>query len=121
MGNYLENNGDQNNPLAAALAKGTDDDRATLALLIERLVERAGMLAAITLTATVLKSGQGLNPEAPVCITAEGTTFYRLKGLKAKTEYYLKRYLTDHHHRYWKLVEIENATLIGAAVAGLTN
>lgn len=121
LGNYLENNRAQNNPLAAALAKGTDDDRATLAALIERMIERAGMLAAMTLTATVLKSGQGLNPEAPVCITAEGTTFYRLKGLKTKTEYYLNRYLTDQYHRYWKLVEIENATLIGAAVAGLTN
>jgi hexokinase len=121
LGNYLENNRDLNNPLAAALANGTDDDRVTLAFLIERMIERAGMLAAMSLTATVLKSGQGLTPEAPVCITAEGTTFYRLKGLRGKTEYYLNRYLTDGYHRYWKLVEVENATLIGAAVAGLTN
>ncbi len=121
LGRYLEDNQDRNNPLAAALSNGTADDRATLAVLIERMIERAGMLAALTLTATVIKSGQGLVPEAPVCITAEGTTFYRLKGLKTKTEYYLNRYLTDHYHRYWKLANIENATLIGAAVAGLTN
>ena len=120
-GDYLENNLNYNNPLAAALVNGVDEDRATLALLIERMIERAGMLAAMSLTATVLKSGQGLKPEAPVCITAEGTTFYRLKGLKTKTEYYLERYLTERHRRFWKLVEVENATLIGAAVAGLTN
>lgn len=121
LNNYLENNSDQGNPLTAALVGGTDTDRTLLAVLIERMIERAAMLAAITLTATTLKSGQGQNPEAPICITAEGTTFYHLKGLKSKTEFYLKQYLTDHYHRYWKLVEIENATLIGAAVAGLTN
>lgn len=121
LGDYLENDRDQNNPLAAALVNGTDDDRSTLTSLIERMVERAGMLAALSLTATVLKSGQGLNPEAPVRITAEGTTFYRLKGLKTKTEYYLERYLTGRYHRYWKLANIADATLIGAAVAGLTN
>ena len=121
LSNYLENDGDLENPLAAAVASGTDDDRATLLDLIRRMVERAGMLAAVTLTATVLKSGQGLSHETPVCITAEGTTFHHLKGLKAKTEYYLERYLTGHYHRYWELVDIENATLLGAAVAGLTN
>lgn len=121
LSNYLENGGDLKNPLVAAVAGGTDDDRTMLTVLIERMVERAAMLAAMTLTATVLKSRQGLSPEAPVCITAEGTTFHHLKGLKTKTEYYLERYLTGHYHRYWELVDIENATLLGAAVAGLTN
>jgi hexokinase len=118
---YLDNSQDDHNPLTAALSKGTEEDRVILTVLIERMVERAAMLAAISLTATVLKSGQGANPEAPICITAEGTTFHQLKGMKAKTEAYLRQYLTEQHHRYWKLVNIENATLIGAAVAGLTN
>jgi hexokinase len=118
---YLENLREDNNPLTEALAAGTDLDREVLTVLIERMVERAAMLAAISLTATVLKSGQGISPEAPICITAEGTTFHQLKGMKVKTESYLKQYLTEQHHRYWKLVNIENATLIGAAVAGLTN
>lgn len=118
---YLESSGNDNNPLATALAGGADADRFILTTLVERMIERAAMLAAVTLTATALKSGQGTNPEAPICITAEGTTFHQLKGMKAKTELYLQQYLTGRHHRYWKLVNIENATLIGAAVAGLTN
>ncbi|NLW46783.1 MAG: hexokinase [Firmicutes bacterium] len=118
---YLENSEDAHNPLTAALSDGTAEDRVILTVLIERMVERAAMLAAISLTATVLKSEQGTNPEAPICITAEGTTFHQLKGMKAKTEAYLQKYLTEQHQRYWKLVDIENATLIGAAVAGLTN
>ncbi len=120
ISSYLENQ-ENANPLAAALAVGRDEDRAILTVLIERIVERAAMLAAISLTATVIESGQGSNSKAPICITAEGTTFHQLKNMKAKTKYYLKQYLTERHQRYWKLVEIENATLIGAAVAGLTN
>lgn len=118
---YLESSRNDSNPLASALAVGNDTDRIILDTLVERMIERAAMLAAVTLTATVIKSGQGTNPEAPICITAEGTTFHQLKGMKAKTESYLQQYLTGRHHRYWKLVSIENATLIGAAVAGLTN
>jgi hexokinase len=118
---YLESSRTDGNPLAAALAAGNDGDRIILDTLLERMIERAAMLAAVTLTATVLKSGQGTSPENPVCITAEGTTFHQLRGMKAKTEAYLRQYLTQRHHRYWKLVNIENATLIGAAVAGLTN
>lgn len=121
VSDYLNNPSDEINPLAAAVKAGADDDRAVLTELIERLIERAALLAAVTLTATALKSGRGKSPEAPVWIIAEGSTFYQLKGLKPKTEFYLQKYLTDHFHRYWKLVGIENATLIGAAVAGLTN
>jgi hexokinase len=56
-----------------------------------------------------------------VCIVAEGTVFYGLKSLKARVEYYLKEYLKDKKHRYYEIVNVENATLIGAAIAGLTN
>ena len=48
-------------------------------------------------------------------------TFYRLKSLQQKTEYYLKQFLVDKKHVHYEIVNIENATLIGAAIAGLTN
>lgn len=120
LNDYLSDEGGAN-PLANAVTAGTDADREVLTVLIERIIERAAFMAAVTLTATILKTDQGLSPENPVCIVAEGTTFYHLKGLKTKTESYLNQYLTGHYGRYWKLVSIENATLIGSAVAGLTN
>jgi hexokinase len=86
----------------------------------ERLVERAGKLTAINLSAMVLKSGGGKNPETPVCIVAEGTTFYEMRGLKEKTEQYLREYLGQ-RGIYFDIVNVKNSTLIGAAIAGLTN
>ncbi|MHC4238214.1 MAG: hypothetical protein ACYSUC_00425 [Planctomycetota bacterium] len=85
------------------------------------MVERAAKLTAVNLSSVVLKSSQGENPCSPVCIVAEGTVFYGLKSLRARVEYYLKEYLEDKKQRYYEIVNVENATLIGAAIAGLTN
>ena len=93
----------------------------TLYYLVDALVERAAKLTAINLSSVALKSGKGFNPCRPICIVAEGTTFYRLKSLRQKIEYYLKQYLVDKKHVYYEIVNVENATLIGAAIAGLTN
>jgi hexokinase len=68
-----------------------------------------------------LKSGRGFDPSRPLCIVAEGSTFYRLKSLQPKIEYYLKQYLVEKKHVYYEIVEVKDATLIGAAIAGLTN
>jgi len=44
-----------------------------------------------------------------------------LKSLKTKVEYYLKSFLEEKHNRFLEIVSVKNATLIGAAIAGLTN
>jgi hexokinase len=117
MDDFLSNP-DEGNMLAKSCEE--DEDKRFLCTLGERLVERAGKLTAINLSAMVLKSGGGKNPEKPVCIVAEGTTFYEMKGLKDKTEYYLSEYLGQ-QGVHFEIVNVENSTLIGAAIAGLTN
>ena len=109
------------NPLSQALADTPKEDTATLYHLIDALIERAAKLTAINLSSVSLKCGKGLDPCRPICIVAEGTTFYRLKYLQPKVEYYLKQYLVDKKHVHYEIVNIDNATLIGAAIAGLTN
>jgi hexokinase len=109
------------NPLSQALADTPREDTAMLYHLIDALVERAAKLTAINLSSVSLKSGKGLDPCRPICIVAEGSTFYRLKYLQPKIEYYLKQFLVDKKHVHYEIVNIENATLIGAAIAGLTN
>jgi hexokinase len=109
------------NPLSQALAGTPSQDTATLYHLIDALVERAAKLTAINLSSVSLQSGKGLDPCRPICIVAEGSTFYRLKSLQPKIEYYLKQFLVDKKHVHYEIVNIENATLIGAAIAGLTN
>ena len=108
-------------PLTMSCKKGSEQDSAFVWYVLDALIERAAKFTAILLSSTVLKTDKGKNPCVPVCITAEGTTFYELKSLKTKIEFYLKSFLEEKHNRFFEIVSVENATLIGAAIAGLTN
>lgn len=94
-------------------------DRTTLYYLIDSLVERAAKLVAINLTAVMIKTGKGNDPCRPVCITADGSTFYKLKAFKSKLEYYLKGYMVDEMGLYCEFAEAENVNLTGSAIAAL--
>lgn len=108
-------------PLSKAIADADEQDCVTLYLLIDRMIERAAKLTAINLSSVALKSGKGKNPTRPICIVAEGTTFYHLTSLRQRVEYYLKQYLVEKKNVFYQTINIDNATLIGAAIAGLTN
>ncbi|MGA2171448.1 MAG: hexokinase [Sedimentisphaerales bacterium] len=110
-----------NNPLANTAKQGNPGDALTLYYIADHLTERAAKLTAINLSAMAIKSGQGTDPTKPICIVAEGTTFYQMKSLKPRTEFYLKQYLENKRGLYYEIISVDNATLIGAAIAGLTN
>ena len=109
------------NSLAEFCIAGTEHDCAVVWYVLDGLIERAAKLVAALLSSVVLMTDKGQNPCNSVCITAEGTTFYGLKSLKAKIEFYLSSFLREQHGRYVEIINVDNATLIGAAIAGLTN
>ena len=95
------------------------EDRKCLYMLIDAVIERAAKFVAINLTAAVLKTGKGTNPCAPVCITVDGSTFYKSKLFRTKLEHYIKTFANDKMNVYCEFVKAENGTLIGTAIAGL--
>lgn len=97
------------------------NDAIVLYHLIDAIIERAAKLTAINLSAILSKTGDGTNPCKPVCITCEGSTFYKSKLFKDKLVYYMKDYLNDKKDMYFEFVRADNSTLIGAAIAGLMN
>ena len=107
--------------LGAIAGQAGGGERTLLYHLCDLIVERAAKLTALVLAATLLKSGAGEDPCAPVCIVVEGSVFWGLHSLKRKVEYYLKAYLEEQEHRYSEIIRVENASLVGAAIAGLTN
>ena len=116
---FLQKTDDRKNSLTSAASN--QDDVALLLELVQAIVERAAKLTAINLSSAVLKSGKGSDPDRPVCIVAEGTTFYKLHNLKSRVEFYLNQYLKEQKGISFEIIGVENATLIGAAIAGLTN
>ncbi|MFC1780822.1 hexokinase family protein [Planctomycetota bacterium] len=125
INNFLCDPKSTGNPLSALLLNHPDEhanaDLEKMFDLVKKMVARSAKLTAINLSSVVLKSGKGKDPEHPVCITAEGTTFFRFNGFQSNVESYLEEYLVKQKKRYYEIRSVENATLIGAAIAGLTN
>jgi len=98
-----------------------ETDRVTLYHLIDLFYERSAMLIFINLASVILRSEKGENPCHPVCIVVEGSTILNSEMLRQKLAYFVKKYLNEQFHRYCKFIRINNANMIGTAIAGLTN
>lgn len=103
----------------ADLVRENEDDRNLLLAIFDASYERAARLVAINLGAVIKKMGRGENPESPVCITAEGTTFQKSRLFREKLDGYVKSFLNGELGVYCRFLTVEDATLLGTAVAGL--
>ena len=118
---YCHNPHDKSNKLVNIMSDQSVEDRETLFLLIDSLLERAARLAASAMAGTILKGGKGMSPLEPVCLTVDGTTFYCFFHFRFRVEEYLREILSGENQRYYKIVRVEDAPLLGAAIAALTN
>ena len=109
-----------NSVVAAVKKNGSGADAARLWFILDALLERGAKLTAANLAASVLKGDNASGPLAPTCLTIDGTTYYRYYRFQHRVEYYLRPYLMS-HDKYYEMVSVDDAPLIGAAVAALTN
>lgn len=82
---------------------------------------RAARLTAVNIAAAVLRCGEGRDPLHPVCVTIDGSTFYRTRSaeFRSRIEAALRDILAPRGIHY-DLVHVDEAPIVGAAVAGLT-
>ena len=118
MSNYLEMCHNQEYDLVKCVGD-REEDATALYRILKSIIERAGKLTAINLTAAILKSGKGTEPRYPVVINADGTTFYKTEFLEFYTRLYLDEILEKKHQRYYRIVNIDSSPTLGAAIAGL--
>lgn len=109
------------NRLAVCCGASGEADREALYYLIDGVFERAARLVTVNLAAVMEKTDTGRNPCRPVCITADGTAFYQSKLFRGKLNACVHQYIEGERHRYCEFVRVENATLLGTAIAGLLN
>ena len=110
---------DGDNPIASLLAdKG---DRATLYELIDASFARAARMVCVNLAAILVATDTGRDPARPVCVSAEGTTFYKSVLFRPKLDACMTDYVAGKLGRHIEFVKAEDATLVGSAVAGLMN
>ena len=118
MSHYLEMPHNRDYDLVSCITN--EADGVALYLILDAIIARAAKLTAVNLSAAVMKSSLGANPRYPVCINADGTTYYKTENLPRYTEQYVTDFLQRRHHRYVKFVHIDDSPTIGAAVAGLS-
>jgi len=121
ISDFLNNPYSKNNIMSSLFDENDNDDRETLYLILDNFIERSAKISAVVLSAVSLYLNRGKNPVKPLCLVCEGTTFNKLNNLKFKTNYYLKNYLENNKKVFFEIININNATVIGTAVAALIN
>ena len=96
---------------------GNSEDAENLWFILEAIIKRAAKMTAANIASAVLKTEYGKNPLYPVCINADGTTFYKTEYLEQYTKFYLREFLQFKHGRFVQFVRIDNSPVIGAAIA----
>ena len=117
MDSFLWNPYGCQEPIASLVL--TDAYREALYAIFSSVVTRAALLAAVNISAPVLKTGCGASPLHPVCINIDGSTFYKTHKLAHETYKYLDAILGARGVHYMA-VSVDNAPVIGAAIAGLS-
>jgi len=88
--------------------------------LVDALVERAAMMAVMVLTSIMNWTDCGRDPLKPVCVAIEGTTFQKNEIFRQKIRAHLIHY-TEHVRGYHcRVMNTEEANLVGSAVAAMT-
>jgi hexokinase len=106
-------------PLAALPL--TEDDRRTALVLCQAVYLRAALLTAVNIAAAVIRTGAGHDPLHPVAINMDGSTYHRTAAVSfaSRVQGHL-RALLEPRGIHYELITVEEAPMIGAAVAGLT-
>lgn len=97
----------------------TDADRETMKTVFMAVVERAALMTAVNILAAVVKSGAGQDPDRPVCVNIDGSTYYKTYHLADKVQAHLQRML-ESRGLHIRCVHVDDAPVVGAAIAGLT-
>ena len=96
-------------------------DRAMARRLATPVFERAAILTAVHLAAFIVKTGGGTDPNAPVCVCIDGSTYYKTRVVSfpeiVKKE--LDEMLAKRNISYALTVCPDHAPMVGAAVAAL--
>ena len=95
--------------------------RERIYFITKSILERSALFTATNMAACILRSGGGLSPLRPICLTVDGSTFYALHHFERQVAYWLDQILSEskHRKRYYRIKRVENAPLLGAAIAAL--
>lgn len=96
------------------------EDALAVYQLVDALIERAAMMAVMNLTAIMRYTETGRDPLKPVCVAIEGTTFMKNEAFRQKIRAHLIHYTERQRGYYCRVMNTEEANLVGSAMAAMT-
>jgi hexokinase len=96
-------------------------EKAMLTHLLDSLYERGARLVVSMLAGAMLKTDPGRDENKPVCVAAEGSTFYKLHSFKERVYTIVRSELNGRLGRYCEIIRTENASIEGTALAAMLN
>jgi len=106
-------------PLGSLFGKDENSAISALLFLSGLLAERAGLFAAVAAAGTALHIDAGSDPNRPVRFAVEGTTYLVFGCLRRAFEARLHQLLNENGLRSYIVSPVDQASLLGAAVAAL--
>lgn len=97
----------------------TEGDREIMKTVFTAVIDRAALLTAVNIMAAVIKSGSGQDPDRPVCVNIDGSTYYKIFGLAEKVQAHLGAMLKA-RGLHIRCIHVDDGPVVGAAIAGLT-
>lgn len=98
---------------------GSDDDRVLVFAIIDQLLTRSAKLVVINLIGIMDYLELGQQPSLPICISSEGSTFFKFKRLNQKILQEVNQYSKQEAKYFCEFVEARESTLYGTAIAAL--
>jgi len=105
------------NPISSLFGEGETGAIASARYLASIVAERAATFAACVLAAAVERVGGEHDPQAPVRIAVEGTTYASYAGMRRSVEARLHALLSREMPRPYEIATVDQASLFGAATA----
>ena len=109
----------QKGPIGELFGADERDAVASFVYLASLVTERAALLSAAMVAAAVEKADAGFDLLVPARVAVDGTTFAVYKGMRSSLEARLHVMLNRHRPRACAIAPVEQASLLGAAVAAL--
>jgi hexokinase len=111
-------------PIGELFGADERDAIASFAYLTSIVTERGALFSAAMLAGAVKKTAAGcaagFDPFVPVRVAVEGTTYLIYKGMRRALESYLHLMLNERKPCSCVIAPVEQASLLGAAVAALS-
>ena len=98
---------------------GSDDDRVLVFAIIDQLLVRSAKLVAINIIGIMEYLNLGKQPSLPICISVEGSTFFKFKRLNQKILQEVNQYSKQEAKYFCEFIEAKESTLYGTAIAAL--